>query len=465
MAMPRLTWRWMLAGASVMILAILGGWFGMTRGKTRITEVSASAQDAEEKPTVEVVSPKTGGIERICTQPGSIEPYEAADLYTKVSGFLIEQHVDIGSRVKEGQVLARISVPEYEKQVAQDTADVARAMAKVDQSRAAITTAEAERGAATAAIAFTVAEKRSKSSYRTFREKQRDRVRNLVDVRSIEAKVLDESEDQLQAAMAADLAAEEAVASAKQKEAAARARVTQAKADLRYAEAEVASAKARLERAKVLLDYTIIRSPYTGVITRRNFHRGDFVRTADAGGDRLPVLSVERTDIMRVVIQVPERDVPFVNAGDPAMVDVDALPGIRFKSDGAEKVEVSCLAASEDPHSRMMRTEVHVKNPHNTLRRGMFGRVTLLLEPAAKDALRIPSAALAGKAEGGKGFVRVVRDSKVYLVPIRYGTDNGSEVEVISGLRSADQIVLRSSGTIKDGTEVTLAQKSPLAGH
>lgn len=261
MAMPRLTWRWIPAGVSVMILAILGGWLGMTRGRARVAEVSASAQDAEEKPTVEVISPKTGGIERICTQPGSIEPYEAADLYTKVSGFLVEQHVDIGSQVKEGQVLARISVPEYEKQVAQDTADVARAVAKVDQSKAAITTAEAELGTATASIAFSVAEKRSKSSYRTFREKQRDRVRGLVDVRSIEAKVLDESEDQFQAAMAADLAAEEAVASAKQKEAGARARVTQAKADLRYAEAEVASAKARLERAKVLLDYTIIKSP------------------------------------------------------------------------------------------------------------------------------------------------------------------------------------------------------------
>src|SRR6185369_3113051 len=105
------------------------------------------------------------------------------------------------------------------------------------------------------------------------------------------------------------------------------------------------------------------------------------------------VLAVERTDVMRVVIQVPERDVPYVNPGDPAVVEVDALPGLAFRTRGSERVEVSRMAASEDPRTRMMRTEVDVKNPEGKLRRGMYGRATLTLEPGAADALRIPSAA------------------------------------------------------------------------
>jgi len=230
--------------------------------------------------------------------------------------------------------------------------------------------------------------------------------------------------------------------------------------------AEVAVAKARLEKSRVLLDYTVIRSPYTGVVTRRNFHPGDFVRSADSGGERVPVLAVERTDVMRVVVQVPERDVPLVDPGDPAVVEVDALPGVVFKTRGDDKVVVSRLAASEDPHTRMMRTEVHVKNPDGKLRRGMFGRVTITLQRGAAGSLRIPSAALAGKADGGRGSVRVVRDDRVCFVPVHYGADNGSEVEVLSGLSAADRIIVRAAGPVEEGTPVATAdRKPPTAGH
>ena len=157
---------------------------------------------------------------------------------------------------------------------------------------------------------------------------------------------------------------------------------------------------------------------------------------------------------MRVIVQVPEREVPFVDCGDPAIVEVDALPGVVFKTRGSDKVEVSRLAASEDPSFRMMRTEVHVKNPNGKLRRGMFGRVTLILEPGAPTSFRIPSSALTGKADGGKGCVRVVRDNKVNIIPVRYGTDNGTEVEIISGLKAGEHIVVRAAGPISEGTLV-----------
>ena len=446
----------------VLGLVGLGSWYAVMRGNPTIAEaapVRSPGQITGEGVPVEVVTPRPGGIDRICLQPGSIEPFEAADLYTKVSGFLVEQNVDIGDPVKEGEVLARIAVPEYEKQVKQDAADVVRAAARIDQMTAAITTAEADLGAATAVIALAEAEKKSKASFRSFREKQRDRVQDLVSRMALEAKLAEEQEDQYQASVAGDLAAGEAVNAAKQKEAAARARVIQAKADLKYAEAEVATANARLEKSQVLVDYAVIKSPYTGVVTRRNFHIGDFIRSADAGGDRAPVLVVERTDVMRVVVQVPERDVPFVDRGDPAVVEVDALPGLVFKTRGTEKVEVSRLAASEDPHTRMMRTEIHVKNPDGKLRRGMFGRVTLTLQLGAPGALRIPSAALVGKADGGKGSVRVVREERAILVPVRYGADNGSEVEVLGGLEPTDRVIVRASGPLDDGAAVAVTDR------
>src|SRR5262249_40951281 len=160
------------------------------------------------------------------------------------------------------------------------------------------------------------------------------RIRGLAAQKAIDARLADEQEDQYQAAAAAELAAREGIASAGKKEAAARARGAQAKADLKHAEAEGATAKARLEESTGPLDYTGLRSPYTGVVTKRNFHPGDFVRSADTGGERVPVLAVERTDVMRVVVQVPDRFVPLVAVGAPAVVEIDALPGRAFKSAG-----------------------------------------------------------------------------------------------------------------------------------
>lgn len=462
-------WRRCLVGFAGLAAVVTAGWYTIVRDKPAAANSQQGPSvhvNTEGTISVEVISPLPGGIDRVCLQPGTVEPFEAADLYSKVSGFLAEQHVDIGYPVRAGDVLARISVPEYEKQVKQDTAEVAKAEARVDQMKAAIITAQADLEAASAVIALVQAEKQAKASYRAFREKQRDRINGVVARGVIDGQVGDEMQNEYLGAVSADLAAGEAIIVARQKEAATRARVKQAQADLKYAEAEVATATARLEKAQVLLDYTVIRSPYTGVVTKRNFFPGDFVRSADVSGDRVPVLAVERTDIMRVIIQVPERDVPFVDCGDPAVVEVDALPGVVFKTRGADKVEVSRLAASEDPNFRMMRTEVHLQNPDRKLRRGMFGRVTLTLQPGAPGSFRVPSAALAGKTDGGKGSVRVVRNGKAYLTPVRYGADNGSEVEVLSGLTTVDRVIIRASGPVNEGDAVVIADSRSLkAGH
>jgi HlyD family secretion protein len=452
--------RWTLAVVALAVMVLLGR-FAFVRGTSDSKTSSDSGPGPAGKVAVDVIYPRSGGIERICTQPGSVEPFESADIYTKVSGFLAEQNVDIGYKVKQGDILARIAVPELEKQVQQDKADVVRAEARVDQMKSAIATAQADVGAATAAIALADAEALSKVSYRAFREKQRDRMKDLSARMAIDVKLAEESEDQFQAAISAESAAKQAIVAARQKENAAKARVEQARADLRFAEADVLSAKAHLERSQVFLDYTVIRSPYTGVVTKRTFHRGDFIRAADSGGDHVfPLFAIERTDRMRIVVQVPERDVPYVDPGDPAIVEVDALPGVKYCTRGDEKVGVSLLADSEDPHSRMMRTEVHVNNADGKLRRGMFGRVTLILEPGAAGACRIPSTALAGKGADGKASVRVVRDGKIRSVSVTCGADNGSEVEILSGLTTDDRVVVRAMSAVHDGDEVSASEGS-----
>jgi HlyD family secretion protein len=260
-------------------------------------------------------------------------------------------------------------------------------------------------------------------------------------------------------------ASKEAVSSAEERASAANSKITQARADWDEAKASAAVAAAELEKSKVLRDYTVIKSPYTGVVTRRNFQVGDFIKSADQGG-AVPLLAVERTDVMRVIVQVPDRDVPYVSLGDPAVIEIDALPGVVFQTRGGQTVAVSRWSEAEDPTTRTMRTEVDVKNPNSLLRHGMYGRATLTLQSGAATAVRVPPGAVVRRDGGGKGAVRVVRDDRVQTVPVVLGSDNGVEVEVLAGLTLTDQVVLRTNGPVDDGVPVAVTgAKNESAGH
>jgi RND family efflux transporter MFP subunit len=299
---------------------------------------------------------------------------------------------------------------------------------------------------------------RAKTAYRKYRNQQLERITSLAADRAIEAKLVDEETDRFEAAIENENAAKEAVTTAEQNRDAAKAKVAQAQADIDEALADVDSVKAELERSRVLLDYTVIRSPYDGVVTKRNFHGGGehgsaFIRSADAGG--IPVVAVDRTDLMRVVVQIPDRDVPYVDRDDPVEIEFDAIPKKVFKG------VVARTAHAEDPQTRTMRTEIDLENTDGRLKRNMYGRVRLKLQIGAPSAVRIPTTALLSHDED-RATVRVVRDGHVHLVAVETGIDTGSEVEVLKGLRATDHVVIRASTPIAEGTEVneTIASTS-----
>ena len=110
----------LILGLIVLASAGAGVWLVFNRGKqAQGSEALVDGPGTSDAPPVrvEVAKPTSGGLLRTCISPGSVEPFESADLYSKASGYLIEQSVDIGSHVTKDQVLARISVPEYETQV------------------------------------------------------------------------------------------------------------------------------------------------------------------------------------------------------------------------------------------------------------------------------------------------------------------------------------------------------------
>lgn len=402
---------------------------------------------------VETVRPRKGGLKRLSTQPGSVHAFESADLYAKVSGFLKELPVDIGDHVRAGQVVAVLDVPELAKEVDRTAAERESAKAHVLQMRASVATAEAERKSAEAEVGQYEAQIRRDEARLSFHQKQYKRMQELFQLKSIDERLVDEKEDQYLASEAAVNAAKATVVSYKAKVVAAQAKIEQAVSDVQNAEAAVRVAEAALAKAQVFLDYTKITSPYNGVISLRSYHRGDFIRQADQGGN-LPLLRVQRIDLMRVVVQVPDRDVPYVTVGDPAVVQIDALPAARFTG------KVARFADSEDHETRTMRTEIDIPNPNDELRDGMYGRVSITLQ-SASQGLTIPASTLVGKSDGGKAGVYTVRNGKAWLTPITVGQDNGVDVEVLEGLSPDSQVAASYSGAIGNGVNVSAIEQKP----
>jgi RND family efflux transporter MFP subunit len=409
------------------------------------------APPAPEVPSVKVVRPRVGDMDRTTTQPGTVQSYEFANLYAGVSGYLKTQTVDIGDRVKPGQVLATVDVPDLEKQVQKCLAAHDQAKARVNQMKARVTSAQAALDAAKAAVLLAEANAKSKAAELRLRQKQLARYKELFELKSIDERLVDEKTEQRDAAQEAERSAVAAIASAKAQVAAAAAKIQQAEADVLEAEAEVKVAQADLEKAQVMVKFATIVSPIEGVITHRSYFPGDYVRAASEGGAHMPLLTVERTDRMRVVVQVPDRDVPYTDPGDPAYVELDALPGQSFQG------TVSRIASSEDPGTRLMHIEIDLPNPTGKICQGMYGRVKIILQKS--DLLSVPSSCLTSRADDGKATVFVVRDGHARRVQLRISEDNGVKVGIISGLKAGDEVVNHPSADLLDNTPVAVANR------
>lgn len=408
---------------------------------------------------VQTLSPKAGGVVKTLSQPATLEAFQGAALYAKVSGFLDTQNVDIGSEVKKGDLLARISVPELD-------ADVQRLEAMLEQrkqivaqqkAKAEVVAAQAKAAEASVKVAETVLH--AKEAYRSYRAKQLARLNELMAERAIEPKVVDESEDEYSAAVEAEAAAREGISSAEQNFVAAKSRIAESKADILEAQAAQAVTAAQLKQAQVLLDYANIKSPYTGIVTLRSFNPGDFIRAAETSSASTPILSVERTDLMRVVLQVPNEYVQHIHTGDKAKLYFESL--LDAGNASTQEATVARTSGAEDRSTRTMRVEFDLKNDKGLLRSGMYCKVTMQLGTSGPNAVSLPATALTNRIDEHSGELWVVKYGAAKKMRVTISNDNGINIEVSGGLTPQDQVIVKANGTLVDGVpvKVTNAKK------
>jgi RND family efflux transporter MFP subunit len=446
------------------VLGVLAGACGTgyylthAQDRTGAAELRPAVHGAGET-RVEVVKPHKGGLGRVSSQPATLQAFETVDLYSKVAGFIDRQNVDIGSRVKKGEEIIHIAVPEYEQEVIRDAAELERSRAAVKQMDARVLSAEAEARAAESAVPQAEATLAAATSTRSYREKKYNRLKKLAETeKAIELKIIDEERDNYDASISSENAAREGVIAARARLDAARARIASSRADLEEAKAKVGVTQAELDKAKVLVGYTHIFAPFDGVVTKRNYFPGDFV-TAVTSGAHTELLSVDRTDKLRAVVQIPDRDVPYTRPGEEAVVEIDALRGRTFKG------VIARMADTEDPQTRTMRVEIDLTNPDDALRAGMYGRATVILRTGAANAFTLPTAALIGRTPDGKATVVVAAECKACPVKVSVGADNGTDCEILDGVGPDDEVILNPSPSLKHGDPVAATLTVGQAGH
>jgi RND family efflux transporter MFP subunit len=222
----------------------------------------------------------------------------------------------------------------------------------------------------------------------------------------------------------------------------------QAEAALASATANEAAARAQIGGLATRLGETRIESPLDGYVVQRRLDPGALVGPPGGGA----IVTVARTDVLRVFISVIERDSAQVAVGKEATVVVDALPGRVFRG------SVVRLAPFFDPTTRTLDAEVQLPNPEGTLRPGMYGRGSIILEHHA-GATVLPAAAM--QISDNERFVFVLDGNRVRRKHVETGYDAGEWLEVTSGVRAGEEAVIAGADGLSEGSVVRVARPAP----
>jgi len=417
---------------------------------TAQTASPASAASSKNLDRVSTGTPPRKSLKLFTTQPARIQPYERSPLASKLSGYVGEVLVDIGDAVKANQPLLRLEMPELKDDVRQREALVAQATAEVSQAESQLQATKAV--AESKKVGVAVAEAgvgRSEGDYERWAA-ETNRIKELSNRGSVTAKLFEETNNQLRSADAGRREATALVLAAKAAVNEAAANVAKAEADLVAALAKTRVTEADLAKSQTILSYTEVRAPFDGVITQRAVDKGQYV----TGGTEKPLLVVDRTDKLRVVVDVPEMDAPLVTAGengDAVILKVQSLSGREFSG----KISRTGWAYDEANHS--LRTEIDVANSDAVLRSGMYASASILLDQR-DDVLTLPLAAII--REGNSVFCYVVVGGKIERRPLQLGLRSGDDVEIISGLNPTDKVVLARAAGLQVGQEVSVIESA-----
>jgi RND family efflux transporter MFP subunit len=331
---------------------------------------------------------------------GYVVAQRKAAVASKVTGRLVELRVEEGSRVREGQIIARF-----------ENEDV---MAARDQADANLKVARANLEGAKAEL---------EEAARVF-----NRNRELLERKIIPRAEYDATE----------------------------ASYERAKATVNAAEAAVGASRAAVQAAKVAVEYTLIRAPFDAVVLTKNADIGDIVTPIGAAANvQAAVVTIADLGSLQVEADVSETNLSMVKVGQPCEIQLDALPDSRFRG------IVHAIVPTLDRSKATILVKVRFLDKDPRILPEMRAKVAFLSRPVKKEEMK-PYTAINRSAlvtHNGLPTAFVVQGDRVVERPIRTGASLSEMVEVLEGVKAGDKVVLRPPKRLKDGARIKIVAK------
>src|SRR5688572_11193372 len=344
--------------------------------------------------TVELGTAKRGDLAAHLTVVGNLIGLQTVDVAPRTAGRLLNVNVQMGDRVRRGQVLAKVEDREI-----------------VEQVRAA----EASQEVAKATI-------RQREADLNVSQLNFERSKNLFTRGLLAKQALDDAESRYLASVA----------------------------QLDLSKAQLSQNDARLQELRINLQHTSVASPVDGFVGNRNVDPGAMVNTNTA------IASVVDISRLKLVVNVVERDLRMVTAGDTGIVEVDAYPGEKFNG------RIARVAPVLDPATRTASIEIEVPNGDQRLKPGMYARISLTVEER-KNTLVAPKNAVID-FENKRGVWMPSEDRRAQFVPVTLGIEGPEQIEILAGLKEGDRFVTTGAAAVRNNDQLIIAGEAAGAG-
>jgi HlyD family secretion protein len=335
------------------------------------------------------------------TLPGETQALDTANILPRATGYIDQRRVDIGSRVKKGDLLVHIAAPDLDQQLAQAEAQIGQTRAALVQAKAQVAQAEANVNLAQVNLART--QTLTQQGYET----QQNRDQQTANAQTQQANV------------------------------------ASAKAGVEVAEANIKAQQATIDRLKALTGFENVTAPFDGVVTARNVDVGELVNADTTSAT--PMFTLVRDAVIRTIVRVPQSISAGIAEGIEARIVAPQNPDHVFRGT-VQRSSVALLYAS-----RTLTTEVDVPNESGALRPGLYVTVTFAV-PRTHPDVSIPAEALIFDQHGVR--VATVENGIVKMHTVTIARDLGKTLELRDGVEGGARVVLNVPATLKDGAKV-----------
>jgi HlyD family secretion protein len=414
---------WLLAGLATATL--VAGAIGLGVWRSR-----QSAFVVDDFTTLAAIEPLTVRV----AASGTVRPVQTVNLSPENAGVLEELYVEQGDRVEAGQLIARMRSRDTAAQVQQNQAAVAEAEAALADLRQGSRPDEIAQ--AEASVAANRAQVRDAQARLDLATSELARRQQLFDRGAVAATDLDTAAREQRSAQAALEQAQARVTESQR-------RVDDLRSGPRQeaiaqAEARLAQARAQLGGAQIRQDESLIRAPFSGVVTQKFATEGAFVTPTTSASELSSATStaiVALAEDLEVLAEVPEADIALIEPGQTVEVVADAFPDQTFQG----RVKLVAPEAIQRQNVTLFQVRVDLLDGKDQLRSNMNVNVAFIGDQLA-NALVVPSVAVVTQAGQTGVLVPGANSRDIVFQPVTLGPQVGNQIQIVSGVEEGDRV-------------------------